>query len=311
MQDKFPKIPAEYIVPLNMNGLRGRLLRMPPPKGKKREVLLVYGHHSSLERMYSMAEVLHDYAGVTMPDLPGFGGMDSFYKIGEKPDIDTMADYLASVVKLRFKGRRITIAGISYGFIIVTRMLQRYPDIAKKTDLLVSVVGFTHHEDFSFTPLRKRLYKLGSRTFSFGPTAALFRNVALHPAVLRGVYSKTHNAKHKFEGLSPEDAKVLTEFEIRLWRLNDLRTHMATSYSFLTFDNCQVRVDLPVWHIGVEADNYFNSAVVEQHMRVVFKDFNHIPAAVKKHMPNVIAGKKEAAAILPAKLRKLLREQPK
>ncbi len=309
MQDKFPKIPAEYIVPLNMNGLRGRMLRMPPPKGKKREVLLIYGHHSSLERMFSVAEVINDYAGVTMPDLPGFGGMDSFYKIGEKPDIDTMADYLASVVKLRYKGRRLTIAGISYGFIIVTRMLQRYPDLAKKVDLLISVVGFAHHQDFTFSKTRFMAYKLTSKFFSYAPTAWIFRNIALHPTVLRTFYSKTHNAKHKFADLNPEETKVLTEFEVVLWRINDARTYMATSHSFLTLDNCQVQVDLPVWHIGVDMDNYFDNAVVEQHMRVIFNDFTYVAAPVKNHMPNVIAGKKESAKIFPARIKRLLNQK--
>lgn len=309
MQDKFPQIPDEFIVPLNMNGLRGRMLRMPPPKNKKREILLVYGHHSSLERMYSIAQVLNDFAGVTMPDLPGFGGMDSFYKIKEKPDLDTMADYLASVVKLRFKNRRLTIAGISYGFIVVTRMLQRYPDLARKVDILISVVGFAHHEDFSFSRTRFLSYKLATRFFTYRLPAALFRNLALHPTVLRTVYHKTHNAKHKFADLTPEEAKILTEFEVHLWRINDVRTYMATSYSFLTFDNCQVRVDLPLWHIGVEMDNYFDKDVVEQHMRVIFNDFYYVSAPVKKHMPNVIAGKKEAANIFPSKIRKLLRQK--
>ncbi len=306
MQDKFPKIPAEYIVPLNMNGLRGRMLRMPAPKGKKREVLLIYGHHASLERMYSIAEVINDYAGVTMPDLPGFGGMDSFYKIGEKPDINTMADYLASIIKMQYRGKRLSIAGISYGFIIVTRMLQRYPEIAKKVDLLISVVGFAHHEDFVFSPNRFRFYKYGAKFFSYPITASLFRNIALHPTVLRNLYSKTHNAKHKFADLEPEEAKILTEFEVHLWRINDVRTYMATSYSFLTFNNCESRIDLPVWHIGVEMDNYFDNDVVEQHMRVIFNDFQYVAAPVKKHMPNVIAGKKESAKIFPAKIRKLL-----
>jgi len=311
MQDKFPQIPAEYIVPLNMNSLKGRMLRMPPPKGKKREVLLIYGHHASLERMYSIAEVINDYAGVTMPDLPGFGGMDSFYKIGEKPNIDTMADYLASVIKLRYRGRRLTIAGISYGFIIVTRMLQRYPELAKKVDLLISVVGFAHHQDFTFSQNRFRFYKYGAKLFSYRSTATLFRNIALHPAVLRSLYSKTHNAKNKFADLSSEDAKVLTDFEVHLWRINDARTYMATSYSFLTFNNCEVQVSLDLWHIGVDTDNYFNKEVVEQHMRVIFNDFNYVSAPVKNHMPNVIAGKKESLKIFPIKVRKLLAAEPK
>lgn len=293
-------------MPLNMNGLRGRMLRMPPKKGKKREVLIVYGHHSSLERMYSVAEVLHDYGGVTMPDLPGFGGMDSFYKIGEKPDMDTMADYLASVIKLRYRNRRFTIAGISYGFTVVTRMLQRYPDIAKKVDLLISVVGFTHHEDFTFSKTRRMGYLLGARIFSFRLTAMLFRNVVLHPTILRTFYARTYNARHKFADLSPEETKILTEFEIHLWRINDVRTYMKTTMEMLRIDNCGVPVAVPVWHVGVDADNYFDSELVEQHMRVVFEDFVLVNAPFKKHMPNVIAGKKEVAKLFPRKIRKRL-----
>lgn len=256
--------------------------------------------------MYSVAQVINDYAGVTLPDLPGFGGMDGFYKIGEKPDLDTMADYLATIVKLRFKNRRFTIAGISYGFVVVTRMLQRYPELAKKVDVLLSVVGFSHYEDFVFSPTRFFMYKNSARFFSLPLTSTFFRNIVLHPFVLRSAYSKTHNAKHKFDGLDEAETKTLTEFEIHLWRINDLRTYMATSVSFLTVDNCRARVDLPVTHIGVKMDNYFDNDIVEQHMRVIFSDFTYIAAPVEKHMPNVIAGKKEAAKIFPTRVRKML-----
>lgn len=307
MNEAFPRIPAEYVVPLNMNGLRGRMLRMPPPKNKKREFLLVYGHHSTLERWYSMAEVLNDYGGVTMPDLPGFGGMDSFYKIGEKPDLDTMADYLASVVKLRFKNRRVTIAGISYGFLVVTRMLQRYPDITRKVDVLISLAGFAHHEDFTFSPLRKKVSKLGAGIFTGRWSAVLFRNVALHPLALRAVYHRTHNAKHKFAGYDESTKKLLTEFEILLWRTNDVRTHWKTTISMLTVDNCRARIDLPLYHIGTEIDHYFIKEVVEQHMRVIFEEFNYLQSPLDRHVPNVLAGKREVSKFLPRKARELLK----
>ncbi|MCA9348284.1 hypothetical protein KC867_02650, partial [Candidatus Saccharibacteria bacterium] len=240
MNNKIPVIPEEYIVSLNMNGLRGRMLRLPPIKNKKREILLIYGHHSSLERMYGLAEALNSYGGVTLPDLPGFGGMDSFFKIGEKPDMDTMADYLASVVKLRYKSRRITIVGISYGFTVVTRMLQKYPDIAKKVDLLISVVGFAHYEDFTFSTTRRRMYIAASKLFSTRLPAMLFRNIALHPAIIRTFYAKTHNAKHKFADLDVAETKALTEFEVHLWRINDVRTYMTTSSIFLRLNNCDL-----------------------------------------------------------------------
>lgn len=302
-----PRIPREYVVSLNMNGLRGRMLRMPAKKSKKREILLVYGHHSSLERMYSLAEVLNDYGAVTLPDLPGFGGMNSFYKLGEKPDMDTMADYLASVVKLRYKSRRITIVGVSYGFTVVTRMLQLYPDIAKKVDLLISVVGFAHYQDFVFSTMRRRMYLLAAKTFSYSLPALLFRNIALHPSVIRTFYAKTHNAKHKFEGLSPQEAKDLTEFEVHLWRINDVRTHMKTTTDMLRLNNCNAKANLPVWHIGVEVDNYFDNSLVEQHMRIVFDEFHYAKASLDRHMPNLIAGKQEVSKLIPRKIKQQLR----
>jgi hypothetical protein len=43
---------VDFIVPLNMNGLQGRMLSAPPTKQKKREIMLVYGHHAKLERWW-------------------------------------------------------------------------------------------------------------------------------------------------------------------------------------------------------------------------------------------------------------------
>ena len=305
------QIPAEYVVRLNMNGLKGRMLKMPPPKNTKREVLLIYGHHASLERFYSLAQVINDDAGVTLPDLPGFGGMDSFYKIGEKPDIDTMADYMASFIKMRYKKQRFTIIGISYGFTVVTRMLERYPDMAKQVDLLVSVVGFAHKDDLIFTPARYHFYKNAARFFSFKLPAAFFKNVILSPFVLKTFYSRTHNAKNKFQDLSAEERVYLSEFEVHLWRINEVRTYMTTTISMLTLNNCIGKVDLPVWHIGVKKDNYFNNESVEKHMRAVYTDFKILWAPIKTHMPNVIAGKAEAATLVPPKIHQLLKRAPK
>ncbi len=129
---------ADYILPLNINGLQGRMLRLPSTGRKKREIMYIYGHHSSLERNFGVAEYLNKYGSVTVPDLPGFGGMDSFYKISKEPTLDNMADYLASFIKLRYKKQKFTLTGLSLGFMIITRMLQRYPEIAKQVDVLVS-----------------------------------------------------------------------------------------------------------------------------------------------------------------------------
>jgi pimeloyl-ACP methyl ester carboxylesterase len=302
--------PADYIVPLNMNSLQGRMMYMPAPAEKKREILFIYGHHSSLERWFGLAQVLNKYGAVTAPDLPGFGGMQSFYKIGKKPSIDNMADYLAAFVKMRYKRKPVTIVGLSFGFVVATRMLQRFPELAKKVDMVVSVVGFAHRDDFTFTPLRYWSYRIVSRLFCFPVTAPIFRAIALHPVVLRTFYGKTHNAKQKLSGLEEDELRQMLEVEVWLWRNNELRTYMYTSNQILRLNNCHVQVDSPVWHVGVEDDHFFNNDLVEQHLQVVFSKLISMKVTgLTKHAPTVIATAKDAAPFIPAKLRRQLAKQ--
>lgn len=309
---KQPPNAKDYIKPLNMNGLQGRMLHMPAQKAGGRELLVVYGHHSTLERWWGLVQNFNTYGAVTMPDLPGFGGMDSFYKIGQKPTIDNMADYLAAFCKMRYKRRRFVIVGISFGFVVATRMLQRYPDLAKKVDLVVSAAGFAHHDDFKFSKTRMFLYRFASKTFSLPVISTLWRLIALNPWTLRKAYAKTHNAKHKFAEVSalPEQFETMMNVEINLWHVNDVRTHFSTSYEFLRLDNCKKRVPVPVWHVYTPHDQYFDEAVVEQHLRVVFEEYTASAANMKNHVVSVLADKKETAAFIPIKLRRHLARKP-
>lgn len=300
--------PAEYIAPLNINGLNGRVLQLPAPKGKEsKEILFVYGHHSSLERWWGLMQVLNHYGAVTMPDLPGFGGMDSFYTIGKKPTIDNLADYLAAFIKLKYRNKKIVIAGMSFGFVVATRMLQRYPELQNKVSLMISVVGFAHHDDFTFSKTRYNFYLTIARIMSLRPTALFFRYVCLNSLVLKAVYARTHNAKNKFAQISsPEEFKYLMDIEVGLWQSNDVRTYMYTSVQFLKLDNCQQRVNVPLWHVSTSADHFFDHNIIEQHLRVIYKDFHSAEAKLNSHAPSVLADEAMAAPMVPEALRRVL-----
>jgi len=310
MPKKASKNPADYIVPLNINGLEGRMLRLPAKPTKQaanREILFVYGHHSSLERWWGISQVLNRYGAVTMPDLPGFGGMDSFYKIGKKPTLDNMADYLAAFVMLRYKHKKVGIVGLSLGFVVVTRMLQRYPELTKKVTFLISIVGFAHHDDFVFSKPRYYTYIWGARFVSHRIPATIFRYGFLNAWVLRNFYGHMFNAKVKYSlAESQEELEAMKEFEVRLWQDNDVRTWAFTSSEFLKLDNCQVHVDLPLWHIYSKNDHFFDHAVVEQHLRVIYSDFNSDTYVLGAHTVSVMASEKSAAVLLPPKLRRYL-----
>lgn len=302
---------ADYIVELNMHGMKGRMLKVPAAnKNRNREILVLYGHHALIERWTGLIENLNDYGAVTMVDLPGFGKMDSFYKIGRKPNLDAMADYLAAFIKMRYRRKRITIVGISYGFIVVTRMLQRNPELVKKVDLLVSIVGFMHRDDFLFKPLERKFYHRATRVLAARPVPFLIRYLALNKFVIKNLYIRLPAGRRRFLEMKTDDFKIMMDFEVKLWQSNDVRTHWATTSEFLNLDNCRGKIDLPIWHVVSSSDHYFNNYNVEQHMKVVFKDYTQVVMKSHAHTPSIMGNKKEMAVMLPAKLKRELAKQP-
>lgn len=299
--------PADFIVPLNMNGLQGRMLRVPPTNPKrKREILLLYGHHALIERWWGLIENFNDFGTVTMPDLPGFGGMDSFAKIGKKPTLDNYADYLAAFIKLRYRNKRVTIVGISFGFVVATRMLQRYPELAKKVDMFVSLVGFMHEDDFHARPAFRKFCSAAARVFATKPIAFFIRYCCLNEFVIKNLYRYLPASKRRFIEVEPAEFAEMLDFEMVLWQSNDVRSHWYTTSQFLHLDNCKVPIDVPIWHVASKGDHYFNNQVVEQHMRIVFSDYIPLVANTKAHTPSVLADKRGLSVLVPPELRKAL-----
>lgn len=305
MPHKNSVIPKEYISPIYINGLNGRVLRIKSKK--KREILLVYGHHSSLERIFGIAEVLADFGSVTAPDLPGFGGMDSLSSIDIKADFDSLADYLAAFIKTNYKDKKITLAAFSIGFAITTRMLQKYPDVASKVELLISVAGFSKRDDFKIPVFTQFLYRSLTKIFSGKYTAKIFRYTALNTLVLRVFYQYMPNAKHKFANQTKEEFTRHINFEIELWHNNDVRTYMTTAYAMLTADLTNAKVALPVHHVSIgDSDQYFNNDKVAKHFEMIYQSCSIEKANLSSHMPSVIASKEEAADLFPSSTRRLL-----
>lgn len=303
--------PSDYIVPLNMNGLQGRMLRMPSQHPhRNREILALYGHHALIERWWGLLQNLAEYGTVTMPDMPGFGGMDSFSKINRRPTIDNYADYLAAFIKMQYKRRRVTIIGISFGFVVATRMLQRYPELAKKVDILVSLVGFMHKDDFRFTAANQRMYRILSRIFATRPTAFLIRYCGLNRYVIGYTYARLPAGKRRLSEMNPTEFKLMLEFDVRLWQENDVRTHWLTTSEFLDLDNCKVHVPLPVWHVASKDDPYFDNDIVKEHMLVTFAECHMALFNARAHTPSILGTKKDMSVLLPRKLRSVLSRQP-
>jgi pimeloyl-ACP methyl ester carboxylesterase len=211
---------------------------------------------------------------------------------------------------LRYKNKRITIFAISYGFVVITRMLQLYPELAKKVDLLVSVVGFMHKDDLTFKPTNQKFYMVVARFFATRPVAVFIRYGCLNKFVLRALYTKLPSSKRRMVEVTPEEFDRSMDFEVSLWQSNDVRTHWLTTSEFLALNNCRQHIALEVVHVSSQYDFYINNLVVEEHMRQVFSDYVQFASRSKAHVPSVIADKAAMSVLVPPGLKKLLREKP-
>ena len=110
---------ADYIQPLHINGLEGRSVRHFYQAQATPNLACVWTPRTP-RTLVGFGGEPQEFGHVTMPDLPGFGGMDGFQKIGRQPDIDAYADYLAAFVTLQYRRKRVTIIGISFGFVVVS-----------------------------------------------------------------------------------------------------------------------------------------------------------------------------------------------
>jgi len=154
-------MPSPTIIktsPIDINNLRGRIGRVKSSAKTSKEILLIYDQDQSIESMEYLADSLSKYASVTIVDLPGLGGMDSFYKSNQRPTLEIMSAYLAALIKLRVKNNKITLITIGSGLPIAITLLQKQSQASKKVNKLISIGGFVHMFDLN-QGLLKRSFK--------------------------------------------------------------------------------------------------------------------------------------------------------
>jgi pimeloyl-ACP methyl ester carboxylesterase len=238
--------------------------------------------------------------------LPGFGGMQSFYKIGKQPTIDNYADYLAAFIKMRYKRRRLVIIGISFGFVVATRMLQRYPELVSKVDFVVSVAGFMHRDDFAIGPAKRRMLGVAARLLAVRPLAWIVRYTALALPATYNAYAKIPASTTCLLAMEPFAEHRKPEAEKNLWQLNDLSTHCRVMAACMKVDNCRSTVALPVWYLYPRQGGCIDEAIAKQHMLIAYQACHILPIKAASVHSKVPAGEYGSEFALPAGLRKAL-----
>ena len=299
-----PHNARKFIYPLNMNKLRGRMLIVPKAKSNsKTEFLIVYGQNSTLEKWYGLANELRKYGNVTMPDLPGFGGMQSFYKLYDKPSIDNYADYLAAFIKLRYRRKKIVIVGLSFGFVVATRMLQKYPELTSRVHLLINVSGLTHKDDLKQSSLKRKTNLIITKILTKNVTAGIY-NAFAHDEF---IYKIFHKIPYDNYLIDKKQYTKIIRYEINIQKKSDTKTKMYVMNEILQLDNCKQTINLPVWSIVGAYDEYIKPDSVRNHLEGIFSKYHEISFKKNSHKGFMGAVEtEEVANIIPYKLKVLL-----
>jgi hypothetical protein len=101
------------------------------------------------------------------------------------------------------------------------------------------------------------------------------------------------------KGFSYDERRSLIDFEVILWQSNELFTYFATGHEMLTLDLTHTKINVPVHHIAVEADQYFDNKVVKNHMQQTYAEYHLHDAHMDNHAPTIIETADVAKKIIP------------
>ncbi len=307
MYEKLRRLCEDMVSPIEIQGLRGRML-VHPARGNaaKRNIVFVYGIHGSLERFYGIIHFLARFGRVTVPDLPGFGGMEPFYSIGKRPSLDANADYLAKFIEKNVGSEPLTLIGLSYGLVVITRLLERHPELQSRVALAVSVMGLADGRDIKLRGMKRfapeALFWIGRTR----PLDRILQYMTVRPWVLRSMYRPQHP---KMQALSAEERPEFIAYESYLWQCNHMRTYSVCMHELFGLRATSAQIAVPVHHISTTRDHWLDIVSAERHLRQMYATVNLHNSTLSNHGGTAYAEEEEARAMIPGSVVKLL-EQP-
>lgn len=301
-------IPKNLLEPLAINGMQGRLLKLPARNGNSKQILLIYGIHSSHERMYAMAQFLSNYGTVTQPDLPGIGGMDSFYSCNQTVTLDSYADYLYTFLKIRGLNHKVVVVAMSFGFLVVTRMLQRHKDSRDWLEHVISFVGFGRSADFKNLASRRRYSVPISRVLSSRLGSWLTSTLVFNPLSLRLMFALFRLFNPKYQLPSRAARRESQQMELDLWQRNDARTRFAIYDLFFNFDltKHKEKLGLDLHDMSTPHDQYFDAKRVNQSLELLYERVTVSSARIQLHAPSIIGTEQDVSAVFTDEAKAIL-----
>lgn len=301
MTKKYSDDIHDYLSPFYINGLEGRMLKTNSKTKKQHQILYVYDLLDTLEESWGLIQNLRNYGIVTAVDLPGIGGMTSFNKIKHPINIDAFADYLAAFIKLRFKKHKIIAVGNGFGFVVITRMLIRYPSLSSKIKFIININGQIHYDDLLISSRFKKIQLNLFDVLSIFPFTHITKKLLQHKNFVSRLSNKfgPQYTQYLLNLKNPEALNYKSFFGSV-----DVKTFWKISKQLLTLDNCSKRINIPLKHAFIKNYGLINNSTQKQHMMITYKNYRCYEIKMIGDIKD--SSKKQASLLLPKGLKRVL-----
>ncbi|MCE7936696.1 hypothetical protein DYH10_02825 [Candidatus Saccharibacteria bacterium CPR2] len=293
------EIPENELSIVKIGGYKTRKLFLK--SSKKKKYLIVYGHHSNIERIYSLAVYLNKYGSVTAVDLPGHAGISMKW---QNPNFNNYADYLKKCITGLYQEKdSVNIVTMSYGFIIVTTMLQICPDLQQRISKVISLGSFTSDKQLNFSPLRKNVFRILCWLFSRNTISWLIEKLIIkNNKRLRQIIEFSMRRSPKTKGAGKSEFNKIVDMEMNLWSQSDFKTHYKTTLKMLKFSLPNKKISTSLVNLYSENDQYIVPKKSISAIDTIYQNAVHLPVGLSSHAPSLVASSKEIDDFMPDEL---------
>ncbi len=292
-------IPDKYLNFVEIDGQKIRYLKMPAKNPQKKNVaqFMLNGHHSSVERIYPLLRFGRQFGNVYCVEPPGFGVSERFE--GREPTFANYAEFFSKFIDKVVDEEEVIFTGSSFGFIVGTILLQNYEAIRKRVKGFVGIVGFVDVSAISIPEMKRRLLGAVLRIFRYRRLADFLQKYIIGSDRFMNWAINKFFITPQYEDFSDEEKKAALEFDIWLWRVNDLYTNIYSLTEILALDVTDKSVDTPLHFVYTTNDQYFDHEKLPGSIREVYKDVKFYPIKMPFHAPRFIDSIEEYKPLVP------------
>lgn len=298
------KIPDSLIRDIEIMGLKGRELIIDNPEIDDKNFLYLGGQHNLIEKLYPVADFLSEYGNVYFPDTPGFGGMDSFVKIGKPIDIDSYADYLHQYI-LDKDLKNIWLCSTSISTLFTIRLLQKYPELHPRINNVMALVGLAHGRDFAIAQHMKLPIIALCKFAQFRIGSSIAHAIGFNRYSFKILMWAIRRGHSKFNETKPEEIEQHMATEAKCWQVNDHQTHAKSTLFMFGADleqPGQDKIPFTMHNATVSSDQYFDQYRMEVSMNNLFDGYKRFIIVQDVHSPADLGTKAGLQEKIPAEL---------